>query len=106
RRRGVAAPFKARPTNYSNRGPGTRGTALNPPGLKKPPPPSGPAPFSAPPPNWGLRGFSGGSGLVARGCWGGLVRPFWHDLLETLFGLKNRMQAQAQQAASAVIKGD
>ena len=23
--------------------------------------------------------------------------PFWHDLLESLFGLKNRIRAQAEQ---------
>jgi hypothetical protein len=51
-----------------------------------------------------LRDFRWWIGIVASVLLVSLGAPFWHDLLETLFGLKNRMQAQAQQAASAVIR--
>jgi hypothetical protein len=60
--------------------------------------------FLGSPANWRLRDFRWWIGIVASVLLVSLGAPFWHDLLETLFGLKNRMQAQAQQAASAVIR--
>jgi len=62
--------------------------------------------FLGSPANWRLRDFRWWIGIVASVLLVSLGAPFWHDLLETLFGLKNRMEAQAQQAAGAVIRGE
>jgi hypothetical protein len=35
-----------------------------------------------------------------------LGAPFWHDLLESLFGLKNRIRAEAEQAREVATRGD
>ncbi len=60
--------------------------------------------FLGSPANWRLGDFRWWIGIVASVLLVSLGAPFWHDLLETLFGLKNRMQAQAQQAAGVVTK--
>src|SRR4030095_8777946 len=60
--------------------------------------------FLGSPANWRLRDFRWWIGIVAAVLLVGLGAPLWPALLETLFGLKNRTQAQDQQAASAVIR--
>jgi hypothetical protein len=39
-------------------------------------------------------------GIVLSTLLVGLGAPFWHDALETLFGVKNRVQAQANKLAA------
>ena len=43
-------------------------------------------------------------GIVLSTLLVSLGAPFWHDLLESLFGLKNRIQAQAKAASSIAQK--
>ncbi len=59
------------------------------------------------PPAWrDLGRFSWWLGIVLSVLLVSLGAPFWHDLLESIFGLKNRIQAQAQQVKEDVRATD
>jgi len=102
----VADSFNVAPTDSLKQALGHRSDSLNLAVLNVARSTIGSGAFLGSPANWRLKDFRWWIGIVASVLLVSLGAPFWHDLLETLFGLKNRMQAQAQQAASAVIKSD
>jgi hypothetical protein len=82
---GAAAPDARRPAQVLERIAADSGFVLGTPGRRR---------WSDP--DWW-------TGILASVLLVSLGAPFWHDLLESLFGLKNRIRAEADKARSEVL---